>query len=322
MGDALERFDLALETRRLNRVLEVSQADLVIIVEAGITLEELNAELGKVGQQLPLDPLGGPGHTIGGLLATAVSGPLRLRYGSARDNLIGLRVALPDGHLARSGGRVVKNVSGYDMNKLHLGALGSMGVIVEAAFKVYPLPLHEVTLTVDAGGKERAWEEAARVLRLKMQPVALVLEGSRLHARLAGSRAAVERVAEELGWQAADQGFWTELSRRRAEFWARISVPDETLREVLTRLPEGAHCVALPGLGTAHWLNAEDADAIREVREAAEAASGSLVLLAAPSELKREVGAWGRPPATIDVMRRLRDVFDPARTISPGRFVV
>jgi glycolate oxidase FAD binding subunit len=322
MGDALERFDLELETRRLNRVVEVSQADLTVVVEAGIRLEDLNAELAKIGQHLPLDPLGGPGHSIGGLLATGVSGPLRLRYGSARDNLIGLRVALPDGKLARSGGKVVKNVSGYDMNKLHLGALGSLGVIVEAAFKVYPFPLHEVTVGTDAGDEERAWEEAARALRLKMQPVALVIEGRRLHARLAGSKAAVERVAGELGWESADPGFWAELSKRRSDHWARISVPDETLRDVLLRLPERARCVALPGLGSAHWLNADDPDLVREVREAAEAASGSLVLVEAPVELKREVGAWGRRPPTLPLMRRLRDAFDAGRSISPGRFLV
>jgi glycolate oxidase FAD binding subunit len=231
-------------------------------------------------------------------------------------------VALPDGKLARSGGRVVKNVSGYDMNKLHLGALGSLGVVVEAAFKVYPLPLHEVTLTVEAADAERAWDEATRALRLKLQPVALVLEGRRVHARLAASKAAVERVAGELGWQQVDNGFWTALSHRGSDHWARISVPDDTLRDVLARLPDGASCIALPGLGTAHWMNAADPDALREVREAAEAASGSLVLVAAPPDLKRAVGAWGRPPATAGVMRRLRDAFDPARSISPGRFLV
>jgi glycolate oxidase FAD binding subunit len=322
MGDPLERFDLALETQRLNRVLDASQADMVVTVEAGATLEQLNEELAKGGQFLPLDPMGGPGHTIGGLLATGLSGPLRLRYGSARDNLIGLRVALPDGKLARSGGKVVKNVSGYDMNKLHLGALGALGVIVEAAFKVYPLPLHELTLSRQARDPEAAWDEVARALGSKMQPVALVLEGGRVHARLAGSRAAVERVAAELAWDEGEPGFWKTLSERRSDFWARISVPDETLRDVLGRLPEDAQWIAYPGLGTAHWMNAATADSIVSAREAAEAASGSLVLVSAPAELKRKVGAWGRRPPTADLMSGIRDAFDPGRSISPGRFLV
>ena len=322
MGDALERFDLALETGRLNRVLDASQADMVVTVEAGVTLEQLNEELGKAGQFLPLDPMGGPGHSIGGLLATGLSGPLRLRYGSTRDNLIGLRVALPDGKLARSGGKVVKNVSGYDMNKLHLGALGSLGVIVEAAFKVYPLPLHEVTLSKESETPDAAWEDVASALRLKMQPVALVLEGSRVHARLAGSRAAVERVAADLGWEEAEADFWKRLSNRRSGSWARISVPDENLRDVVDRLPADARWIAYPGLGTAHWLNATDADAIKVAREAAEAASGSLVVIAAPVEVKRAAGAWGRRPPTAGLMRDIRDAFDPGRSLSPGRFLV
>ena len=321
MGDPLQRFDLALETSKLNHVLDASQADMVVTVEAGTTLEQVNEELGKAGQHLPLDPMGGPGHTIGGLLATALSGPMRLRYGSARDNLIGLRVALPDGKLARSGGKVVKNVSGYDMNKLHLGALGALGVIVEASFKVYPLPLHELTLTKVGRDSHQAWEEVAHALELKMHPIALVLEGTRAHARLAGSRAAVQRVAADLGWEEAEPGVWQTLSERRSESWVRLSVPDDKLRDVLGRLPKGAEWIAYPGLGTAHWLNARDAAAVTAVREAAEAASGSLVLVAAPVELKRAAGCWGRRPPTLDLMRRIRDAFDPGRTISPGRFL-
>src|SRR6202163_3405634 len=146
MGGAPLACDVELHTTGLDRVLEHSPADMVVSVEAGITLEALQAELGKAGQVLPLDPFNSPGHTIGGLLATGWTGPLRQRFGSARDFLIGIRVALPDGHLATAGGRVVKNVSGYDLMKLLLGALGSLGVIVAASFKVFPKPLHDVTV--------------------------------------------------------------------------------------------------------------------------------------------------------------------------------
>ncbi len=121
MGDPPAVDGVELRTKALDRVLEHSQADMVVSVEAGITLEALQEELGKSGQFLPLDPFGSPGHTIGGLLATGWTGPLRLRYGSPRDFLIGIRVALPDGRLASAGGRVVKNVSGYDLMKLHYG---------------------------------------------------------------------------------------------------------------------------------------------------------------------------------------------------------
>src|SRR5207302_1141374 len=152
--------------------------------------------LGRVGQFLPVDPFNSPGHTIGGILATALSGPLRLRYGSPRDFVIGLRVALPDGRLVSSGGRVVKNVSGYDMNKLHQGALGSLGVIVAASFKVFPRPLHEVTVETRS---DDPWREAARALALPQAPVALELASDgRLLGRLAGT-AAGGRVAGAAG---------------------------------------------------------------------------------------------------------------------------
>src|SRR5207302_7212596 len=143
--------------------------------------------LGRVGQFLPVDPFNSPGHTIGGILATALSGPLRLRYGSPRDFTIGLRVALPDGRLASSGGRVVKNVSGYDLNKLHQGALGSLGVIVAASFKVFPRPLREVTLTTRS---EDPWREVECALALPAPPIALELASDgALLARLAGTEA-------------------------------------------------------------------------------------------------------------------------------------
>ena len=321
LGDVPERFDVALETRGLCRVLEQSQADLTVSVEAGITVEELDRELAGVGQFLPIDPFNAPGHTIGGVLAAGLSGPLRLRYGSPRDFVIGLRVALPDGRLATSGGRVVKNVSGYDMNKLHQGALGALGVIVAASFKVFPRPLHEVTLEARPEGD--AWAEAERALRLPMPPAALELTSEgRLLGRLAGTARGVGRMARELGWTEAAPDAWAEHARRSGAAWARISVPPGRLRDVMCGLPAGATWWASPGVGTGHWTGDLEADAVRRAREAAERAGGSLVLLSAPPELKREVGAWGARPATAALMAGLRDAFDPRRTISPGRYVI
>jgi glycolate oxidase FAD binding subunit len=320
MGDPPDRFDVALETRALDRVLEMSQADMTVSVEAGITLEALNATLAQVGQFLPIDPFNAPGHTVGGVLAAGLSGPLRMRYGSPRDFVIGLRVALPDGRLVSSGGRVVKNVSGYDMNKLHQGALGSLGVIVAASFKVFPRPLHEVTVETRA---EDPWAEAARALTLPQAPVALEVAGDgRLLARLAGTAEGVRRLVRELGWAEAPPDAWQEHARLSGDGWARISVPPVRLREVVTALPAGARWWTSPGLGVAHWTGDLDAEAVRAARAAAEAAGGSLVLLAAPVALKREVGAWGARPATAAWMTRLRDAFDPGRTLSPGRYVI
>jgi len=316
LGDPPERFDLALETGGLDRIIEHSQADLTASVEAGVTLEELNAELGRAGQFLPLDPFNAPGHTVGGALAAGLSGPLRLRYGTPRDFVIGLRVALPDGRLASSGGRVVKNVSGYDMNKLHLGALGCLGVIVAASFKVFPRPLHEVTLETQAGDLEAALGEARRALGLAMPPIALELTSDhRLLARLAGTEGGVRRIAGELGWKGADPDCWDVHARLKPA--ARISVPPDFLPTVLSELSPGAHWWASPGVGVASLAEPDVSQ-----RAAAESVGGSLVLFDGSSELKRSQGAWGKPPATLDVMRRIRDAFDPGRTLSPGRYVV
>jgi glycolate oxidase FAD binding subunit len=326
MGDPPPSFDLALETGNLDRIIEFSPHDLTVTVEAGMTLEALQEELAKAKQFLPLDPFGGPGHSIGGLLATGWSGPLRLRYGTARDYLVGLRVALPDGRLARSGGRVVKNVSGYDLNKLHFGAMGTLGVIVEASFKLFPAPLYEETVRRPAARFEEAWTEAERALGLKMPPVALELvhedDAFSLVARIAGDEAGVRRILGELGWAKTPAVFWEEHARRTSKRWARLSVRRGSLAELLRLLPSSARWIAQPGVGVAHWFDFESADEFAAIRTAAEARGGSLVLLAAPPEFKREVGAWGTPPPTIELMRQLRNAFDPRQTLSPGRYLV
>jgi glycolate oxidase FAD binding subunit len=322
MGDAPERCDIELHMTRLDRVLEHSQADMVVSVEAGIKLETLQAQLSKAGQFLPLDPFNSPGHTIGGLLASGWSGPLRLRFGTPRDFLIGIRVALPDGRLASAGGRVVKNVSGYDMMKLHVGALGSLGVIVAASFKVFPTPLHDVTVEATHESWAAALDASEHALGLPLPPAALELFSSgRVLARFLGSRDAVDRMVAELGWPKADQSTWEAHSRRAPDFWARIAVPRHKLHAILLDLPEGADWWASPGVGIVHW-SVTDGGKVREARAAAESAGGSLVLMAAPDKVKGQLGVWGTPPATLEVMRRLKTAFDPHRVLSPGRFVV
>ena len=322
MGGSPLRCDVELHTTRLDRVLEHSQADMVVSVEAGITLEALQQELGKAGQFLPLDPFNSPGHTIGGLLATGWTGPLRQRFGSARDYLIGIRVAQVDGHLATAGGRVVKNVSGYDLMKLHYGAMGSLGVIVAASFKVFPKPLHDVTLETASASMAEAWTAAEQALSMPLAPSALELfSDGRLIVRFWGSPDAVKRMVAELGWKPADTSVWEEHSRTGLESWARIAVPRHALRDVVGALPEKARWWASPGSGIAHWSFENSSEVVR-VRHAAELAHGSLVLMAAPADLSRQIGAWGTPPETIGMMCRLKQAFDPDGILNPGRFVV
>ncbi len=312
MGGPLQRCDVELYTTHLDRVIEHSQADMVVTAEAGITLEALQETLGKSGQFLPLDPFNSPGHTLGGLLATGWTGPLRLRYGSPRDYLIGIRVALPDGKLASAGGRVVKNVSGYDLMKLHYGALGTLGVIVAASLRVFPKPLRDLTVTSRGG-----WDDAQRALELALAPSALELfDDGRVVARFQGSPDALNRVTQDLGWQAESPDFWVAHSRRAPV--ARITVPPGQLRGIVDGLSDWW---ASPGAGVAYF-SPGGADSAATARGKVEAAGGRLVLLAATHELSLAIDAWGTPPATLDVMRRLKDAFDPHHVLNPGRFVV
>jgi glycolate oxidase FAD binding subunit len=323
MGDPPERRGIELHTTRLNRVLEHSQADMVVSVEAGISLEALQVELGKAGQFLPIDPFNSPGHTIGGLLATGWAGPLRLRFGSARDFLIGIRVALPDGKLASGGGRVVKNVSGYDMMKLHYGALGTLGVIVAASFRVFPKPMHDVTVESTHQSTDEAWAAADRLLSMPLPPAALELfSNGHAVARFLGSPDAVNRMVAECGWKTSHASIWEEHSKLAAQTWARIVVPRRELQSVLKELPPGERWWASPGVGIANWSIDSGFSNINGVREKVEAVGGTLVMLSAPDEVMREVGAWGRRPETLGVMQRLKDVFDPNHILNPGRFVV
>src|SRR5215467_11222063 len=157
-GNPPSRAGLVLSTARLNRVTQHAWADLTVTVEAGCTTQTLQETLARHGQRLALDPLWPEKATVGGILSTNDSGALRLRFGALRDLIIGVTIALPDGTLASSGGKVVKNVAGYDLPKLVTGALGTLGVITRAVFRLHPIPHHTRTLTTTASSLEAAQE--------------------------------------------------------------------------------------------------------------------------------------------------------------------
>src|SRR6266516_3063979 len=173
LGGIPERFDVLLETTKLTRLLEHEAPDLTCHVEAGITLAELQTKLATKGQRLALDPPYAQQATIGGILASNSSGPKRLRYGTARDMVIGLRVVQASGEIARSGGSVVKNVAGYDLNKLYIGSLGTLGIIVEANFKLLPHPIIERTLILTFSNAEDAMDTVVALLGSLLTPSAL-----------------------------------------------------------------------------------------------------------------------------------------------------
>jgi glycolate oxidase FAD binding subunit len=320
MGDPPERPDVVLSTGRLDRVLEHRPADLTVTVEAGCRLEALAEQLGEQGQLVALDPYGGPGHTVGGVLAAGWSGPQRLAFGASRDQVLGLTVALPRRGLVRAGGRQLKNVSGYDMARLHVGALGTLGVIVEATLRVRPLPRRLTTLEVTADSLDGAWTAAERALSTRTPPLAVLVAAGEASLTVLARYGGPADAVGALGWTEAGPEAWERALRMRSGGWARISLPPPCLPELLPLLRPA--WLAEPGSGVVHWLNAHDPAAVSRARSIAEAAGGSLVLLAAPPALRTSVSAWGSPPSTVGIMRRLRASFDPDGTLSPGRFPV
>ncbi len=320
LGNVPSRYDVALRTTKLDRVLEYEAADLTVTVEAGITMGRLQAVLAEHGQFLPIDAPADA--TVGGVLAAGVSGPSRHAYGLPRDWLIGCRMALADGTLIKGGGRVVKNVAGYDLPKLAVGSLGTLGVIVEATFKVAPLPAVQETLVVHCSSIANAGELvfAADERGLSLRAVALV-EGRQAAFWLAGPVVAVERTARELHDLVHSE--MTRLEGAESDaWWARLDespASDEAGLRLSASLPPAAvvdflECLAALGrdagvdiaslaypttglvrssLGTA----ADDrlARLVEQLRADAAAAGGSLVVTSARVEVKQRVDVWGDP---------------------------
>ncbi len=205
-GNPPAACDLLLSTARLNRVDEHAWADMTVIAEAGCRVADLQQALAEHGQHLALDPLWPERATLGGILSTNDSGTLRLRYGSLRDLVIGITVALPDGTLAKSGGKVVKNVAGYDLAKLFTGALGTLGVIVQAIFRLHPLPREKRSLTF--GGTPAALNQLLlAILASRLTPIGLQLRvapgGAWLDVRFAGTAAGIQAQVDQVRQLAA-----------------------------------------------------------------------------------------------------------------------
>lgn len=345
LGNAPARYDIALRTTKLARVLEHEPADLTITAEAGITFGWLQAVLAERGQFLPIDAPADA--TVGGVLAAGVSGPSRHAYGLPRDWLIGGRMALADGTVIKGGGRVVKNVAGYDMPKLAIGSLGTLSVIVEATVKVAPLPAAQETLLAPFSSLEAAAEAvfAADERGLSLRAVALrETAGEALAAFwLAGPQAAVERTARELAelcrsaeaqWlhDENSERWWASLSEQRPATEGAVTlkaslVPSAVVAfmQRMKSLGAGASVLAYPTTGlVVAELGGPAPERVAEIVEQARAWTaqhgGSVVVLDAPVAVKQRIDVWGEVDA-LPLMRRLTEQFDPRGTLNPGRFV-
>ncbi len=230
LGNAYVPTDLAISTRQLDQLVDYQPEDLTITVGAGTTLARLQEILGEQGQFLPLDPPELDGQTLGGLLASNRTGPRRLLYGTLRDLLIGCRFVLADGSIGHSGGRVVKNVAGYDLHKLFIGSMGTLGLLTEVTFKVLPRP--QVIGWGQANfnqNKAAAFETAKACVRSNLVPAALEVVGElggnyRLEFGAEGVEVAVEKQLAELTAISKKMGaLSTESSMTGAEKWRQAA---------------------------------------------------------------------------------------------------
>ncbi|MDQ4102998.1 MAG: FAD-binding oxidoreductase, partial [Actinomycetota bacterium] len=331
-GVAPTALDLIIDTSRMNAVLAHAAGDLVVTTQAGLPMVDLQAELASHRQRLALDSAG----TVGGTIATAASGPLRYRYGSVRDLLIGITVVLADGTITRSGGTVVKNVAGYDLGKLYTGSLGTLGVITEAVFRLHPLPQASRWITVQAADAARAATAIAVIQTSQHDPAALevdrdepggpVIVGIALEGVAGGIDTRADAVADLLGEAAGTPATVTE---QPPGWWGRLpDLPHATvtcqptgLAELLATAPGALRGSAGAGVLTAGLDDSDRLGAeLAQLRSMASRHGGSVVLRCAARDHKAALDVWGPVPG-LALMRRLKDQFDPEHRLSPGRFV-
>lgn len=323
LGNRPARADVAVVLDRLNRIVEFDAANLNVTVEAGMRLADLQVELGKGREFLPLDSPAEGKATVGGILAANGSGPWRLLYGTARDWVLGMRVVLPNGERIRCGGKVIKNVSGYDMNKLFIGSLGTLGIITEATFKLLPLPAVRASVVGVFAELGQAAGVVAKILDSVLLPEAVELlgpdavvllgqtlgldvTGYGLAVSLAGSRETVERQARdftELFRDTQARATKTLLDERTAPAWRSIRnafdllpgpPPERITCKIAVLISRTADIlVAAEGLGRRHGLRAAvtahaGSGVVRACYLLGPEAPPAQVLASALEELRRE----------------------------------
>jgi glycolate oxidase FAD binding subunit len=355
IGAPPRRLDTLFLTTRLSRILDHQAADMTVRVEAGCALAALERVLARAGQWLPLDPPAPATTTVGGMLAANLSGPLRASQGTSRDLLLGIRTIEPDGTVVSGGGRVVKNVAGYDLPKLHVGALGTLGVIAEATFKVRPRPMEEAALVIDCTSPEDAGE-VALVARDVCDPLWLEIvgrsarEGTRFEV-LIGAGGLAEEVSDALERcrnAVRGAGRSARMVEDAAQLRARVAafplspaaavlraatVPTEVPGLLAAMLEAGARqgedlrlqAHAASGIVRARIASAAAAaPLIRELRGRLADRGGSLVVERASPDVKRRIdpepGVWHPPGPALGLMQGVKRAFDPDGRLAPGRF--
>jgi glycolate oxidase FAD binding subunit len=337
--------DVLLDVSALDQVLDHAAGDLIVAAQAGALLSDVQQEVGGAGQRLALDETV-PGTSIGGLLATNTSGPRRVAGGSARDLLIGITVVRADGVVAKAGGRVVKNVAGYDLGKLMIGSLGTLAVVVDATFRLHPVPVARSWVSVPVADPAEAQRLVRSVLHAQAVPAAIEVEWADgtgtvsvlIEGRdegVAGRTATVRGLLGETSSESAS----AEPAGGATYPWDVTATGDDRstalkltyalsgLADVLTVATEtGVTLRGSAGAGVAYAALASGTPlesvrtALDRLRSTCSGHGGSAVVVDAPAGVKAGLDVWGPVPA-FDLMSRVKDQFDPGHRLAPGRFV-
>ena len=370
LGNLPTRPGIALDMTGLNRILDFQPADLTVRVQAGISVESLDSALAQDGKMVPLSPPLSGRATVGGTLATGISGPMRATYGLPRDWLIGISMIGADGVPSKAGGQVVKNVTGYDLNRLYVGSLGTLGVITEATFKVTPAPTDWGAVIAAFPNNEAAAAACRNLMSQPFAPQGLCIlnpaaarrmghsevpggYGPVAIALIAGRPASVRRRIEEtaLAWLNVGNTFHIagqeamELTETLADFpvnpddpptvCVRLNAPPIALERLLMMDDmdldgEGPGVVADVGFGGGRvmwWndLSAEDpgkiAERLRQIQTAATDLGGGSIVETCPLKAKELIDVWGPMPSGMEIMRRIKQQFDPKGVLNPGRYI-
>jgi glycolate oxidase FAD binding subunit len=351
-GNPLNRADVVLSLDRMRHVIDYSPADLTATVEAGIPLTDFNKLTMKERQWLPFDPPGFKSASLGAVAACNSSGAFRLGFGTPRDYVIGLKLAHADGTESKSGGRVVKNVAGYDLNKLYVGSYGTLAVMTELTFKLRPLPERSSTLMITSRYRGPLFLLAKTILASELQPASCVLTRAlspagielpeeSLLVRFIDSEAAVDHQLKAVCESAGASYEITHLSEPEAEaVWSEVAdlnqrairvrssvrlsaVPGEFEKAMVLQ----AECAACADIGAGIIRVSFDADErvvvgqIKKLRAGVTASGGTLTIEKAPAEVRREADAWGDVGPALPLMRSLKKRFDPQSLLNPGKFV-
>ena len=316
LGNPPEEVDAQVRTDRLTRIVDYSPSDMVLTAEAGVTLAQINAAAAEHGQRLALDPPNADRATIGGIVATGAFGPRRARYGTVRDLIIGVTLVRADGVVARGGGKVVKNVAGFDLPKVACGSLGTLGMIGEATLRLHPRPEKSATAVIRGLTAAEVFAKTKIIRDMKLEPVSVVAlrvatRTYDLGVRFEGFSKGVDQQMQRLGAQ--DEPFDHDAARTGGPTRVRIGSLPSRFADV-DRIIEGLEPKAFAWyatLGIGYLECGADGAALQKAREAI----GQLIV-----ETRTDIDPWGPVGNAFPIMQALKHRFDPDRRLNPGRF--